>query len=165
MLAGSVALAAGCAGKKPPKPMTPVVIEDAGPADAAEPEDAAPKSLYERLGGKEGVAAIIDSLMKYVATDPELKKVFAKTTGKRLEAFKQNLADQLCEAAGGQCQYKGKDMKAAHQGMKISEGQWDKFVGMLTASLNEQKVSDNEQSELLAILAPMKDQIVTAKKK
>jgi len=154
----------GCGTKKPPKPMTPVVVEDAG-VDASEPEDAAPKSLYDRLGGEKGVAAIVDSLLQNIAGDRELKKTFAKTTGKRLEDFKKNLSDQLCEAAGGPCQYKGKDMKAAHAGMKISEAQWDKFVGMLTAALNEQKVADNEQSELLAILAPMKDQIVVAKKK
>ncbi len=154
----------GCGAKKPPKPATPVVeISDAG-VDA-EPEDAAPKSLYERLGGKEGVAAVIDSLMKNVASDPELKKIFAKTTGARLENFKKSLADQLCAATGGACEYKGKDMKEAHKGMKITEGQWDKFVQRLSDALNEQKVADAEQSELLALIAPMRDQVVQAGKK
>lgn len=170
LFAGALALgmtvsAWGCGGKKPPKPMTPVVeVSDAG-ADAGEPEDAAPKSLYDRLGGKEGIASVIDLLMKNVAGDAELKKVFAKTTGARLEAFKKNLGDQLCEATGGPCKYAGKDMKDAHKGMKITEGQWDKFVLRLTDALNELKVADAEQSELLALLAPMKEQIVAAGKK
>jgi hemoglobin len=160
-----VALGAwGCGGKSPPKPITPTIIEDAGPPPPP-PEDAAPKALFDRLGGKDGISAIVDSLLKNIAGDPELKKVFAKTTGARLEAFKKNLADQLCEATGGPCQYKGKDMKAAHAGLKVTESQWDKFVLMLTAALNEHKVADDEQSELWAILGPMKDQIVAAKKK
>ena len=162
---GMGAAAWGCGAKKPPKPMTPTVVEDAGPVDAGEPEDAGPKSLYDRLGGEKGIAAIVDSLLQNIAGDPQLKKIFAKTTGKRLDDFKKNLSDQLCEVAGGSCQYKGKDIKAAHASMKITEAQWDKFVGMLTAALNEQKVADNEQSELLALLAPMKDQIVISKKK
>ena len=154
----------GCGAKKPPKPATPVVeIADAG-VDA-EPEDAAPKSLYDRLGGKEGIAAVIDSLLKNVASDPELKKVFAKTTGPRLENFKKALADQICGATGGPCTYKGKDMKEAHKGMKITEGQWDKFVQRLTDALNEQKVADTEQGELLALLAPMREQVVQSGKK
>ncbi len=153
-----------CGAKKPQEPLTPTVVADAGAPPAPEPEPA-PKTLYDRLGGKEGVAAVVESLVKYVATDPQLKKVFAKTTGPKLDAFKKNLADQLCEATDGGCKYQGKEMKAAHTGMGITEAQWDKFVSMLTAALNEQKVADNEQSELLAKLAPMKDLIVAAKKK
>jgi hemoglobin len=156
----------GCGAKKPPKPATPVVeVSDAGEDAGAEVEDAAPKSLYDRLGGKDGIASVVDVLLKNIAGDPELKKVFAKTTGPRLEAFKTNLADQLCAATGGPCTYKGKDMKEAHKGLKITEKLWDKFVQRLTDALNELKVADAEQSELLALLAPMKDQIVNAGKK
>lgn len=165
MLAVGVAVTVWGCGAKKPKPVTPtVVVVDAG-TDAAEPEDAAPKSLYDRLGGKEGVAAIIDSLINNVTHDPELKKIFAKTKGDRLEAFKKNLADQLCEVSGGGCKYAGKDMAAAHKGMKITEAQWNKFIERFTDSLNEQKVADAEQSELLALLAPLKDQIVSSGKK
>lgn len=154
----------GCGSKTPPKPATPVVeVSDAG-SDAA-PEDAAPKSLYDRLGGQEGIASLVDLLIKNVAADPDLKKAFAKTKGDRLENFKKNLGDQLCEAAGGPCKYAGKDMKDAHKGLKVTEVQWDKFVQRLSDALNELKVADAEQSELLAIIAPMKDQIVNAKKK
>ncbi|MFO0668822.1 MAG: group 1 truncated hemoglobin [Polyangiaceae bacterium] len=88
--------------------------------DAGE-EDAAPKSFYGNLGGKDGVAALVDAV-KNVGSDPELKKSFAKTTGPKLEAFKKNLADQLCEATGGPCKYAGKDMKEARKGLKIAEG-------------------------------------------
>lgn len=165
VLAALVAASVWGCGAKKPKPVTPVVeVVDAG-SDAGEPEDAGPKLLYDRLGGKEGVAALIDALINNVTHDPELKKAFAKTKGDRLEAFKKNLADQLCEATGGPCKYAGKDMATAHKGLKVTEKQWNSFIERFTDALNEQKVADAEQSEILAILAPMKDQIVTAGKK
>ena len=157
---------AGFGGHKPAQQLTPTVeAPDAGAAEPGPPPDAGPKSLYDRLGGKDGINAVVEALLKNVAGDPELKKIFAKTTGPKLDAFKKNLGDQLCEVTGGPCKYQGKDMKATHAAMKVTEAQWDKFVSALTASLNEAKVADNEQSELLALLAPMKSEIVAGKKK
>ena len=159
---------AACGGKKPPPPMEPSSTEthaDAG-TDAA-PEDAgppAPKSLYDRLGGKDGIAKIVDSLVKNVTADGDLKKAFAKTTGARADAFKKNLEDLLCESSGGPCKYAGKDMKTAHKGMRIDDKQWDAFVKDLTAALDENQVGDNEKNELFALLAPMHDDIVEKKK-
>ena len=135
---------------------------DGGGEDAAA---AAPQSLYDRLGGKDGISAVIDSFVKNVSADAVIKKHFAKTTGAKLDALKKNLGDQLCEATGGPCKYAGKDMKAAHATMKVSDKEWDAFVNDLTLALDENKVGEKEKSELFAILAPMKDDIVVAKKK
>lgn len=155
-----------CGPKKPPKPVEPAVTEtpDAGSdaeVDAAPP---APQTLYDRLGGKDGVAAVVDSLIKNVAADPDVKKAFAKTTGPKLDHLKQMINDQICEATGGPCKYTGKDMKTAHAGMKITEKEWDAFVKDFTLALSENKVGDKETGELLAIIAPMHDDIVPPKK-
>jgi hemoglobin len=164
----AAALAVGCGSKKPRPPMEPSTTEtqaDAG-TDAAPPVDAAPpapKSLFERLGGKDGIAKIVDSVVKNVTADADLKKSFAKTTGPRADAFKKNLTDQLCEIAGGDCKYAGKDMKTAHKGMHVNEKQWDAFVKDLTAALDENQVGDNEKNELFALLAPMHDDVVGKK--
>jgi len=158
----------GCGSKTPPKPMEPSMTDVTGDGGADGGEDAAPaapQSLYDRLGGKDGITAVIDSFVKNVSADAAIKKHFAKTTGPKLEAFKKNLGDQLCEATGGSCKFAGKDMKAAHAGMKITDKEWDAFVNDLTLALDENKVGEKEKSELFAILAPMKDDIVLAKKK
>lgn len=157
-----------CGPKKPPKPVEPATADTTVDAGETPEEDAAPpapQTLYDRLGGKDGVAAIVDSLVKNVSADPDVKKAFAKTTGPKLDHFKQMLNDQLCEAAGGPCKYAGKDMKTAHQGMKITEKEWDAFVKDFTLALQENKVADTETGELLAVVAPMHDDIVTSKKK
>ncbi|MGH7283170.1 MAG: group I truncated hemoglobin [Polyangiaceae bacterium] len=156
-----------CGPKKPPKPVEPATIEtpvDAGTDAEVDSGPPAPQTLYDRLGGKDGIAAVVDSLVKNVSADPDVKKVFAKTTGPKLDHFKQMLNDQLCEAAGGPCKYTGKDMKTAHAGMKINDKEWDAFVKDFTLALSENKVGDKEQGELFAIIAPMHDDIVVGKK-
>ena len=77
------------------------------------------KSLYERLGGKKAITAVVDEFVGRVAADNRINAFFAATASdsKRLAAFKGKLVDQICEASGGPCKYKGKDMKTAHMGM------------------------------------------------
>lgn len=161
---GIVAIA--CGGKKPPpkEPNITEVVSDAG-ADAADAEPPKPKTLSERLGGREGIAKLVDAFTKNVAADTKINKRFAKVTGPRLEKFKQNLTDQLCKLAEGDCQYNGKNMKDAHKGMKLTDADWNAFLLDLKAALDENKVGESEQGELVALLAPMRDDIVEVKPK
>lgn len=162
---GAAAFAA-CGGKTPPKePPIAETVADAGPVDAAPPEPPAPKSLYERLGGKEVIAKVVDTFVKNVAADNKINKRFAKLKGDKLEAFKKNLSEHICEVSGGDCKYAGKSMKDAHKGMKIKEDEWNALLMDLKAALEENKVGDTEQNDLVALLAPMRDDIVEAKPK
>ena len=154
-----------CGAKKPPMPTEPPVAEVV--ADAGEPaaEDAAPPStLYDRLGGKDGVAAVVDSFAKNVLTDPRVNKPFKKSKD-GLEHFKQMMEEQICQLAAGPCQYSGKPMKDAHKGMGISDAQFDAVVEDLKLALDEKGVSEQDKSELFAAIAPMKGDIVEKKGK
>jgi hemoglobin len=75
--------------------------------------------------------------------------------------FKAKLVDQICEASGGPCKYTGKDMKTAHAGMGITDADFNALVEDLVATLDKFKVPAKEKSELLAVLGPMKKDIVT----
>lgn len=70
------------------------------------------------------------------------------------------LVDQICEATGGPCSYTGRDMKEAHTHMGVTAAEFDAQVDALVASLNHFDVPQAEQDELLALLAPMRDDIV-----
>jgi hemoglobin len=158
----------GCAGKKPVLAEPPVaeITSDAGPP--TEPQDAAPppppKSLYERLGGKEGVLAVVDSFTKNLVADPRVNKLFIKSKD-HLEHFKEVLADMLCEASGGGCHYAGKSMRDAHKGMAITEAQFDAVVEDLKLALDEKGVGETDKSELFIAIAPMREDIVEKKTK
>ena len=120
------------------------------------------KSLYDRLGGKKAITAVVDEFVGRVAADTRINGYFAAAAAdpKRLASFKMKLVDQICQASGGPCKYTGKDMKTAHMGMGISGPQFDALVGDLVGALDKFKVGEKEKGELLGALGPMKSDIV-----
>lgn len=152
----------GCGAKKPPPPLEPQVVETSTDA-GAEPVAEKPKSLFDRMGGLEAMQLIVDDFFARASVDPKLKTLFAKTTGPRLESFKKAMVDYLCEKTGGSCTYGGKSMKDAHKDLRISDDQWSLFIAHLSYALDANKVTENEKSDLFALLAPLKEEVVTKK--
>ena len=120
------------------------------------------KSLYTRLGGKKAITAVVDEFVARVAADDRINGFFKATASdpERLAKFKMNLVDQICEASGGPCKYKGKDMKTAHAGMGVGEGDFTALVEDLVGALDKFKVGATEKNQLLGALGPMKTDIV-----
>jgi hemoglobin len=116
------------------------------------------KPLYDRLGGKPAITAVVDDFTARVAADRRINRFFANTD---VPTFKAKLVDQICEASGGPCRYTGKDMKTAHAGMGITDADFNALVEDLVATLDKFKVPDKEKGELLSALGPMKKDIVT----
>jgi hemoglobin len=122
--------------------------------------DTTPKagtSLYDRLGKKDGITAVVADFVNNAANDEKIKHFFANADAKGLQ---EKLVDQICEATGGPCKYTGKDMKTAHTGMKITEEDFNALVGDLVKSLDKFKVPEAEKNELLGALGGMKGDIV-----
>jgi hemoglobin len=117
-------------------------------------------SLYKRLGGREGIALVVGDFTANMAADPRVNARFKDMKAPELEKFKSNLADQICDATGGPCSYLGKDMKATHQGMKITDAEWNATVENLVKALDKNNVDAKSKGELLAALGPMKKDIV-----
>ena len=115
------------------------------------------KSLYERLGGKPAITAVIDDVIGNVAADARIDKWFAGTNIPRLKTM---LVDQICEASGGPCKYTGQDMVDAHRGMKINGGEFNALVEDVVKSLDKFKVPARKKNELLGALGVLKPQIV-----
>jgi hemoglobin len=120
------------------------------------------QTLYERLGGKDAIGAIVDRFVGHVAADARINAFFARTASDpdRLKTFKMNLVNQICEASGGPCKYTGKDMKSAHMGMGVSDADFDALVEDLVWALDKLHVGKTEKHQLLAALGPMKTDIV-----
>ena len=117
----------------------------------------ADKSLYDRLGGKGAITAVVDEFVGNVAGDKRINGYFAKTDIPRL---KRNLVDQICSATGGPCVYTGRDMKTTHKGMGIADADFNALVEDLVKALDKFNVPAKEKGELLGILGPLKPQIV-----
>jgi hemoglobin len=115
------------------------------------------KNLYERLGGQPAITAVVDDFVGNVAKDRRINSFFAKADIPRL---KLNLVNQLCQATGGPCVYTGRDMKSTHAGMGIRSRHFGALVQDLGKSLNKFKVAKADQAQIVAVLGPMKKDIV-----
>jgi hemoglobin len=120
------------------------------------------QSLYDRLGGKDAITAVVGEFVGIAAADNRINKKFAKTDINRL---KFELIEQICAASGGPCKYTGLSMKAAHKNMGVTDGEFGALVEDLVKALDKFNVKEKEKNELLGLLGPMKPDIVEVKSK
>ena len=134
-------------------------------------------TLFERLGGENGVTAIVDDFTQRALNDPRVNwgrkgakrsRIFGRDESvswtpneQNVATLKKHLVQFIALATGGPAQYDGKDITAAHSGMKITNAEFDAAVGDLKASLDKLQIATKEQKELLAILESTRPQIVT----
>jgi hemoglobin len=115
------------------------------------------KTLYERLGGKDAITAVVEDFVGNVGADSRINQRFANTDIPKLKTL---LVEQICQATGGPCTYTGRDMKTTHKGMNLTDADFNALVEDLKKSLDKFKVPDKEQGELLSALGGMKGDIV-----
>lgn len=120
------------------------------------------KSLYERLGGYDGIAAFVDNLLPRVKADSQLGRFWLHRGDDRNEREQQLLVDYLCSNAGGPVYYRGRDMKLSHQGMQITESDWSVFMGHAGDTMAALNVPQQECDDVAAFVVSLKDEIVEA---
>ena len=115
-------------------------------------------STYQGLGGKEGIHRIVATFVPLILADPRIKESFADSDLKRLAA---KLEEQFCVLSGGPCVYKGKDMVEIHDGLNITNAQFNALTEDLQIAMERSGIATRVQNKLVATLAPMQRQIVT----
>lgn len=120
------------------------------------------KTLYERLGGYDAIAAVANDLLPRMQADAQLGRFYQHRGEDGLRRSRQLLIDFLCSSAGGPVYYTGRDMKITHKGMKINENDWSAFLGYLNATLDAFKVPHPERTEVMALMESTRADIVEA---
>jgi hemoglobin len=118
------------------------------------------KSLYERLGGYDAISAVVNELAVRLVTDRQLGVYFKGLSNDSKRKLIAHLTDFVCSATGGPCIYTGRDMKTSHEGLGITEEDWNRFVKITKEVLDKFKVPAKEQQEFLQAVAPLKSVIV-----
>ena len=132
-------------------------------ASAQDGQMQAKKSLYQRLGGYDAIAAVVDDFVGRLVTDKQFERFFVGHSNDSKKRIRQHIVDQFCMGAGGPCVYTGRSMKDSHTGLGISEAEWDASAKHLVATLDKFKVPEAEQKELLAFVTTLKADIVEKK--
>ena len=118
------------------------------------------KSLYERVGGYNALAAVVDDFIGRLVTVKQFEKFFIGQSTDSKKRIRQHILDQFCAATGGPCVYTGREMKTSHAGLGITNAEWDAAAKHLVASLDKFKVPEKEKGELLAFVTSLKKDIV-----
>ena len=126
----------------------------------ATPAAAQEKSLYQRVGGYDALAAVVDDFIVRLVSDKQFEKFFAGASVDSKKRIRQHILDQFCAATGGPCVYMGRDMKTSHSGLGITNAEWDAAAKHLVASLDKFKVPEKEKGEILAFVTSLKKDIV-----
>jgi hemoglobin len=142
----------------------------------AKPAAEVQKTLYDRLGGEEGVKKIVDDFVTRAMNDPRVnwnrkgvtkggvlhrdQSVTWNPSQEKIDEMKKHIAQFIALSTGGPSHYDGKEIKGTHAGMKISNPEFDAAVGDMKATLDNLRVPEKEQKELLAIIESTRQQIV-----
>lgn len=126
----------------------------------AQAQASADASAFQAFGAKPGLVRLMDDFMQRLLADPRTAPFFEKVNQAHV---KQQLVDQFCELLGGPCRYDGVDMKAAHQDLEIRKRDFNALVENLQAAMAAQGIPFARQNQLLARLAPMHRDVITAR--
>ena len=121
--------------------------------------DSAEKSLYERLGGYDPIAAVTDDFLERLMSDLVIGYYWAGDSHDTKRRDRQLIVDFMCEAAGGPVFYTGRDMKTSHGGLGISEGDYDILMTHCNATLDKFEVSDKERNDVCSFLHGLRSDI------
>lgn len=136
----------------------------------------AKKTLYERLGGEQGLKAIVDDFTTRVLADPRVnwerkgitrggfslnrnESVTWDPNPQNVDRLKKHMRQFLSLATGGPTVYEGRDMKAVHSGLHITNPEFDATIGDMKATLDKLQIPTDEQKELLAVLESTRPQV------
>lgn len=103
-------------------------------------------SLYDRIGGSEGVKTLVTDFYGRVQQDSVLAPFFA---GVQLVKLRAMQTEFFTMALGGPVEYSGKSLAAAHHHRGIKPEHMTRFVGCLMATLEDQGLSKEDTLEII----------------
>jgi hemoglobin len=114
-------------------------------------------SLFERIGGEAAVDAAVDLFYRKVLSDERISHFFDSVDMDRQRAKQKAF---LTMAFGGPHKYSGKDMRAAHAKMHLTEEHFNAVVENLAATLEELGVGEAEIGEVATIALSVKNDVL-----
>jgi hemoglobin len=133
-------------------------------AESTTPKPASPAAtLWDRLGGEKNVARVVDDLFATAGADPKVnffRDPSFKPTAEEVAALKKKVIELISQVSGGPLKYTGKDMKAAHKGMKITDAEFDAFAGHLQKALEKNGAAPDDVKAVMGVAESTRKDIV-----
>ena len=111
------------------------------------------ETLYDRLGGRDGIRAVVDDFYDRLLDDEDLGPFFADADTERL---RRTQTDFLCEAAGGPETYDAEPVREAHLHVPFTPAHIELALELLEESLDQFDVPDDDASAVVEAIAAYK---------
>jgi len=116
------------------------------------------KTLYERLGGADGITQLVSDAVDEHLGNPLVKTRFENAED--IDHAKRMSVEFFSVGCGGPGTYSGKDMLTAHKGMNISEQEYMAVMDDIMAAMDKNGIGEDEKKDVLAILYSLKSEII-----
>jgi len=120
-------------------------------------------TLFERLGGTDGITTIVDDVIEAHMNNPAINARFLpyKDQPERFAKIRQHTIDFFSAGSGGQVEYKGRDMVTTHQSMNISAAEYMHVMDDIMGVLNKHQIDEESKKDVLAILWSLKGMVMS----
>lgn len=108
------------------------------------------RTLYDRLGGHDGIRAVVDDFYDRLVADEEIGPFFE---GSNMELLRRTQTDFLCEAAGGPETYDAAPIREAHRHVPFTPAHIRRAVELLEESLDAFDVPEEDAETVVEAVA------------
>lgn len=115
------------------------------------------KPLYDRLGGYDGILALTNEIVRLHQINPDFRLMMKYVDGEHLA---KQVADFMASGTGGTETYQGRNMKAAHAHLEMTNADFLSAGGDVMTAMQNLGYGQEETDEVVCILVSMKDQVV-----
>lgn len=137
-----------------PKRIIIVLLASLCVASPAQADD----SLFKKLGGTEGITAIVRDAYTLILDDDRIKADFDNINRDHIT---MRLSELICQLTGGPCVYRGRPMGPAHEALDLTRAKFNAVAEDLESAMDQHDVPYWTQNKLMSLLAPMQRDMVT----
>jgi len=114
------------------------------------------ETLFERMGGAQGIADLVQEMYRRVLDDPELAPFFENVAIDRLRRMQYQF---MASALDGPIEYTGAELTQIHRGRGINGHHFAKFCGHFADAAEQSGASKRDIDDALGRLATYKDKV------
>jgi hemoglobin len=119
-------------------------------------------TLYERLGGEEGIITIVEDVVEAHMNNPAISARFLpyKERPEYLEQIKKHTVNFFGAGSGGPQVYEGRDMTTTHRGMNINAAEYMHVIDDAMGVLDKHGMDEQTKKDVLMIFYSLKDLMI-----
>jgi hemoglobin len=115
------------------------------------------ETLYDRLGGADGIEAVVDDFYDRVLADDSLVEYFEDTD---MDELRDHQREFVTMVTGGPHDYTGADMREAHAHLDLDAADFAAVAGHLDDALDAAGVDEEDRKAVLSAVADLEDDVL-----